>query len=105
MTSRMDIWRAANLLVDQHGAETPINAAAAGISERHMLRILAGRRGLTPGVARRLEIDLGDGRPQAIEREAARRQAVLQSERDARLRASAQARLLLRSALARRPGI
>jgi hypothetical protein len=93
MTSRMDIWRAAKLLVDQHGAETPIKAAAAaGISERHMLRILAGRRGLTPGVARRLEIDLGDGRPQAIEREA-------------RLRASAQARLLLRAALARRPGI
>ncbi len=27
MTSRMDIWRAAKLLVDQHGADAPIRAA------------------------------------------------------------------------------
>jgi hypothetical protein len=27
MTSRMDIWRAANLLVDQHGANAPFRAA------------------------------------------------------------------------------
>jgi hypothetical protein len=27
MTSRMDIWRAANLLVDQHGADAPTRAA------------------------------------------------------------------------------
>ena len=27
MVSRMDIWRAAKLLVDQHGADAPIKAA------------------------------------------------------------------------------
>jgi len=27
MTSRMEIWRAAKLLVDQHGANAPIRAA------------------------------------------------------------------------------
>ena len=27
MTSRMDIWRAAKLLIDQHGADAPIRAA------------------------------------------------------------------------------
>ena len=27
MNSRMDIWRAADLLVDQHGADAPIRAA------------------------------------------------------------------------------
>ena len=27
MTSRMDIWRAAKLLVDQNGADAPIRAA------------------------------------------------------------------------------
>ena len=27
MVSRMDIWRAAKLLVDQHGADAPIRAA------------------------------------------------------------------------------
>ena len=27
MTSRKDIWRAAKLLVDQHGADAPIRAA------------------------------------------------------------------------------
>ena len=33
MTSRMDIWRAAKLLVDQHGADAPIGAAQrAGLS-------------------------------------------------------------------------
>ena len=27
MTSELDIWRAAKLLVDQHGADAPIRAA------------------------------------------------------------------------------
>jgi hypothetical protein len=33
MTSRMDIWRAAKLLVDQHGADAPIRAALAAAAE------------------------------------------------------------------------
>ncbi len=78
--------------------------ADAGISERQVLRILAGRRGLTPRAARRLKIALADRRPEAIEHEIARKRAALEDERKARFGASVQARQILEAELARRPG-